>query len=86
MSTPAIPGIPFERGDSERTGEYSDPLDMARSQGYGHWAVDAHDMDASFGPPNSTPSTIVVPVKRLETYKCAISCTRSHRMSYSCAN
>jgi hypothetical protein len=39
----------IERGDSEHTGEYSDPPDMARSQGYyGHWAVDVDDLDAAF--------------------------------------
>jgi catechol 2,3-dioxygenase-like lactoylglutathione lyase family enzyme len=45
------PGIRIEliqRGGSERTGEYNDPLDMTRSQGYGHWAVNVDDLDASF--------------------------------------
>jgi catechol 2,3-dioxygenase-like lactoylglutathione lyase family enzyme len=48
----AEPGIRIEmieRGGSERTGEYSDPLDMTRSQGYGHWAVDVDDLDTAFG-------------------------------------
>ena len=47
----AAPGIRIElieRRGSERTGEYSDPLDMTRSQGYGHWAVDVDDLDAAF--------------------------------------
>jgi catechol 2,3-dioxygenase-like lactoylglutathione lyase family enzyme len=47
----AAPGIRIElieRGGSERTGEYRDPLDMTRSQGYGHWAVDVDDLDAAF--------------------------------------
>jgi catechol 2,3-dioxygenase-like lactoylglutathione lyase family enzyme len=47
----AAPGIRIElieRVESERTGEYSDPLDMTRSQGYGHWAVDVDDLDAAF--------------------------------------
>jgi catechol 2,3-dioxygenase-like lactoylglutathione lyase family enzyme len=38
----------IERGGSERTGEYSDPLDITRSQGYGHWAVDVDDLDVAF--------------------------------------
>jgi catechol 2,3-dioxygenase-like lactoylglutathione lyase family enzyme len=37
----------IERGGSERTGEYSDPLDMTRSQGYGHWALNTEDLDAA---------------------------------------
>jgi catechol 2,3-dioxygenase-like lactoylglutathione lyase family enzyme len=47
----AAPGIRvelIERGGSERAGEYSDPLDMTRSQGYGHWAVDVDDLDTAF--------------------------------------
>jgi catechol 2,3-dioxygenase-like lactoylglutathione lyase family enzyme len=47
----AAPGIRvelIERGGSERAGEYSDPLDMTRSQGYAHWAVDVDDLDAAF--------------------------------------
>jgi catechol 2,3-dioxygenase-like lactoylglutathione lyase family enzyme len=47
----AAPGIRIElieRGGSERAGEYADPLDMTRSQGYGHWAVDVDDLDAAF--------------------------------------
>ena len=47
----AAPGIRIElieRGGSERTGEDKDPLDMTRSQGYGHWAVDVDDLDAAF--------------------------------------
>jgi catechol 2,3-dioxygenase-like lactoylglutathione lyase family enzyme len=47
----AAPGIRIElieRGGSGRAGEYSDPLDMTRSQGYGHWAVDVDDLDAAF--------------------------------------
>jgi catechol 2,3-dioxygenase-like lactoylglutathione lyase family enzyme len=47
----AAPGIRIElieRGGSGRTGEYSDPLDMARSQGYRHWAVDVDDLDAAY--------------------------------------
>lgn len=47
----AAPGIRIEmieRGGSWRTGKYSDPLDMRRSQGYGHWAVDVDDLDAAF--------------------------------------
>ena len=47
----AAPGIRIElieRGGSERTGEYRDPLDMTRSQGYGHWAVDVDDLDTAF--------------------------------------
>jgi len=47
----AAPGIRvelIERGGSGRTGEYSDPLEMTRSQGYGHWAVDVDDLDAAF--------------------------------------
>jgi catechol 2,3-dioxygenase-like lactoylglutathione lyase family enzyme len=46
----AAPGIRIElieRGGSARTGEYSDPLDMTRSQGYGHWAIDVDDLDAA---------------------------------------
>jgi catechol 2,3-dioxygenase-like lactoylglutathione lyase family enzyme len=38
----------IERGGSGRTGEYSDPLDITRSQGYGHWAVDVDDLDVAF--------------------------------------
>jgi catechol 2,3-dioxygenase-like lactoylglutathione lyase family enzyme len=38
----------IQRGGSERLGEYSDPLDMTRSQGYGHWAVDVEDLDLAF--------------------------------------
>jgi catechol 2,3-dioxygenase-like lactoylglutathione lyase family enzyme len=47
----AAPGVRIEmieRNGSERTGDYRDPLDMTRSQGYGHWAVDVDDLDASF--------------------------------------
>jgi catechol 2,3-dioxygenase-like lactoylglutathione lyase family enzyme len=47
----AAPGIRIElieRGGSGRAGDYSDPLDMTRSQGYGHWAVDVDDLDAAF--------------------------------------
>jgi catechol 2,3-dioxygenase-like lactoylglutathione lyase family enzyme len=47
----AAPGVRIElieRGGSGRTGEYSDPLDMTRSQGYGHWAVDVEDLAAAF--------------------------------------
>ena len=47
----AAPGVRIEiveRGGSERTGNYSDPLDMTRSQGYGHRAVDVDDLDAAF--------------------------------------
>ena len=45
------PGIRIElieRGGSGRRGEYSGPLDMTRSQGYGHWAVGVDDLDAAF--------------------------------------
>ncbi|MCU1490472.1 MAG: glyoxalase/bleomycin resistance protein/dioxygenase [Acidimicrobiaceae bacterium] len=38
----------IERGDSERSGEYRDSLDMTPSQGYGHWAVDVDDLDDAF--------------------------------------
>jgi catechol 2,3-dioxygenase-like lactoylglutathione lyase family enzyme len=47
----AAPGIRIEmieRGGSARTGTYTDPLDMTRSQGYGHWAVDVDDLAAAF--------------------------------------
>jgi catechol 2,3-dioxygenase-like lactoylglutathione lyase family enzyme len=47
----AAPGVRIEmieRNGSERTGDYRDPLDMTRSQGYGHWAVDVDDLDAAF--------------------------------------
>jgi catechol 2,3-dioxygenase-like lactoylglutathione lyase family enzyme len=47
----AAPGIRIElieRRGSMRTGGYRDPLDMTRSQGYGHWAVDVDDLDAAF--------------------------------------
>jgi catechol 2,3-dioxygenase-like lactoylglutathione lyase family enzyme len=38
----------IERAGSERMGEYSDPLDMTRSQGYGHWAVEVDDLDGAY--------------------------------------
>jgi catechol 2,3-dioxygenase-like lactoylglutathione lyase family enzyme len=47
----AAPGLRIEmieRGGSERKGEYRDPLDITRSQGYGHWAVDVDDLDTAF--------------------------------------
>jgi catechol 2,3-dioxygenase-like lactoylglutathione lyase family enzyme len=47
----AAPGVRIEmieRHGSERAGDYRDPLDMTRSQGYGHWAVDVDDLDAAF--------------------------------------
>ena len=47
----AAPGIRIElieRGGSARMGEYRDPLDMTRSQGYGHWAIDVDNLAAAF--------------------------------------
>ncbi len=36
------------RTPDHRRRKGSDPLDMTRSQGYGHWAVDVDDLDAAF--------------------------------------
>ena len=48
LQAPGIRIELIERAGSARTGTYSDPLDMTRSQGYGHWAVDVDDLATAF--------------------------------------
>ena len=38
----------IQRAGSSRVEGYDDPLDAARGQGYGHWAVEVDDLDSTW--------------------------------------
>jgi catechol 2,3-dioxygenase-like lactoylglutathione lyase family enzyme len=38
----------IERAGSARTETFTDPMDVLRAQGYGHWALEVDDLDAAF--------------------------------------
>jgi catechol 2,3-dioxygenase-like lactoylglutathione lyase family enzyme len=40
---------------------FSDPLDAAQTQGYGHWAVEVEDLDAAFALLSAAPGQAVSP-------------------------
>src|SRR5260370_39725142 len=65
----------IERAGS-RAQTFADPLDAARTQGYGHWALEGDDLDAAFallsaapGQPVSSPAPAGAPGPRLASAK-----------------
>src|SRR5260370_13910138 len=65
----------IERAGS-RAQTSADPLDAARTQGYGHWALEVDDLDAAFallsappGQPVSSPGPAVQPGARFAYVK-----------------
>lgn len=38
----------IERAGSARTRTYTDPMDVLRAQGYGHWALEVEDLDDEY--------------------------------------
>ncbi|MFJ1767576.1 VOC family protein [Amycolatopsis sp. NPDC088138] len=38
----------IERAGSARTQTFTDPMDVLRAQGYGHWALEVGDLDDAF--------------------------------------